>query len=73
MPKFEMGTLEPSDTDDHIVEAYEASDMFVEDALDWAFEHPTPEVEAAAISAYRESPAYVTAVEDIAAGERSVA
>lgn len=57
---------------DEAADAYEASDDFVTDALQWvADDRDLPaELVETVLRHYRESPAYVTAVEDVMAGER---
>ncbi len=71
--RFHMNTLEPPDSNDAIIEAYESSEEFVTDALDWAIENPTPELIEAALDPYRASARYATALDDIEADERTVA
>ncbi len=72
MARFDMDTLEPPDGNEAIIEAYESSEEFVTDALEWAIENPTPDLIEAALDPYRASARYATALDDIEAGERTV-
>lgn len=73
MSRFYMNTLEPPEDIDAVTERYEASDEFTTDALEWAFDNPTPAIIEEAREEYRGSSKYATAIDDIATGERDVA
>lgn len=74
MPRYHPGALVPPDDTALTLaaERYEESDAIVDDAIDWACDTRPQSVIDAALAEYRESERYRTAVEDIAAGERTV-